>query len=301
MPTWRRRGSGWRSSSSVVSNSASVLSTRGTPAWRSSAWTPASSPSAPAVCDGASRAAAAVALDRQDRLRRETHREICEKRRGLLKDSTLSAMTAERGSSASTGEECVETSTRLRARRRRRSPSRRAAAWPSSAARARRIQRQGGRPPRVDLAEQRVRSPRRVGVDEADAVRPDEAHARARAPRAASSRSRPSGSRSPRSRSPRRARRGRPRGGLDDHVEYLAHRNRDGARARAGRRARPIDGTGGSGHEPAAATHHRRHAGEPAERPQQLPADAALPRRGTDDSDGRRRGAGRSDATAAAW
>ena len=46
MPTWRPRGSGWRSSSSAASNSASVLSTRSTPAWRSSASTAASSPSA---------------------------------------------------------------------------------------------------------------------------------------------------------------------------------------------------------------------------------------------------------------
>ena len=199
MPTWRPRGSGWRSSSSVVSNSASVLSTRSTPAWRRRASTAASSPSAPAVCDSASPGRRPrLPLTARIGFSRETRREICEKRRGLPKDSTYSAMTSQRGSSAQYSRRSfVETSARLPSETKAATPSRRAAAWPSSAS------------PSAPDCDDSARPPRRVSTSPSSACRstagsvltrpmlfgPTRRTPRARAAASsASSRSRPSGS-----------------------------------------------------------------------------------------------------------
>ena len=297
MPTWRPRGSGWRSSSSVVSNSASVLSTRSTPAWRSSASTAASSPSAPAVCDSASPGRRPrLPLTARIGFSRETRREICEKRRGLPKDSTYSAMTRAARVVGPVLEEVVRRDVRAVAERDEGGdpePPRGGVAEQREPERAGLRRQREAAPPRVDLAEQRVQVDRRVGVDEADAVRPDEAHAAG--PRRREQRLlalaalglvgvREAG------RDDEHAAGARV-GGLDDRVEHLGRR--DGHEHELGRVGELADRRhrADRGHDPAAATHRRRHAGEPArdDRPQQLAADAALARRGADDSDGRGR------------
>ena len=182
MPTLRLRGSGWRSSRSAASNSASVLSTRSTPAWRSSASTAASSPSAPAVCDsrGGRQPARGCPSPRGSASAARRGARPARSAAGCrtTRRTARSPCSAGRRPSTRAG----RSSRRRRGCRARRTPPRRAAraaAWPSSASPSAPDCDDSARPPgaHVDVAEQRVQRDRRVGVDEAEAVRPDEPHA----------------------------------------------------------------------------------------------------------------------------
>ena len=287
IPTLRLRGSGWRSSRSAASNSASVLSTRSTPAWRSSASTAASSPSAPAVCDAAATGSRPrLPFTARIGFSRETRRESCENRRGLPNDSTYSAITVHRGSSAQySSRSFVETSARLPSETNAATPSPRAAAWPSSASPSAPDCDDSARPPGRALT-----SPSSACSATAGSLlkRPMLFGPTSRTPRArtasssASSRSRPSGSSV--SEKPAdddehaaRARVGR----LDHRVEHLG--GRDGDDRELGRVGQVAGRRYGAhrGHDPAAPAHRRRDAGEAArdDPPQELGANAALARR----------------------